>query len=150
MSSRIDKADIHQACMVKQQHLIEDFEKEIASLKKEMLAQDFSQSQGDSGSVERNELLVRYENELIFLNKELQILESIDPTKETDKVDLGSVLVTDQRIFFVCVSIEQFAVNGKDIFGLSVDAPIYKAIRQASKGDKITFNGINYKILDVY
>ncbi len=150
MSSRIDKADIHQACMVKQQDLIENFEKEIDSLKKEMFSQNFSQSQGDSGSVERNELLVRYESELIFLNKELQILESIDPSKETKKADLGSVVVTDQRIFYVCVSIEQVVVNGHDIFGLSVNAPIYEAMKQASKGDLITFNKTDYKILDVY
>ena len=150
MSTRIDKAAIHHACMVKQQHLIKDFEKEIASLKKQMVSQDFSQSQGDSSSVERNELLVRYENELIFLKNELQTLESIDPTKETEKVELGSVVVTDKRIFYVSVSIEQFEVEGQDIFGLSVNAPIYEAISQTSKGDRITFNGIDYIILDVY
>lgn len=150
MSPRIGKAAIHHACMVKQQHLIADFEKEIASLKKEMFTHDVSQSQGDSSAVERNELLVRYENELIFLNNELQTLESIDPSKETDKVELGSVVVTDLRIFYVCVSIEQFVVNGHDIFGLSVNAPIYEAMSQASKEDLITFNGTDYKILDIY
>lgn len=150
MSPRIDKADIHQACMVKQQHLIADFEKEIAALKKEMFTHDVSQSQGDSSAVERNELLVRYENELIFLNNELQTLESIDPSKETDKVELGSVVVTDLRIFYVSVSIEQIVVDGHDIFGLSENAPIYEALSQASKGDVVTFNGTDYKILDVY
>ncbi|MDI1321986.1 MAG: hypothetical protein PSV36_04510 [Algoriphagus sp.] len=150
MSPRIDKADIHHACMVKQQHLIADFEKEIAALKKEMFTHDVSQSQGDSSAVERNELLVRYENELIFLNNELQTLESIDPSKETDKVELGSVVVTDLRIFYVSVSIEQIVVDGHDIFGLSENAPIYEALSQASKGDVVTFNGTDYKILDVY
>ncbi len=150
MSTRIDKADVHQACMVKQQQLIENFEMEIASLKKELFTHDVSQSQADSSSIERNELLARYESELIFLNYELQILESIDPSEETEKVELGSVLVTDQRIFYVCVSIEQFAVNGQDIFGLSVKAPIYEALRKVAKGDKISFNGIDYKIMDVY
>ena len=150
MSTRIDKADIHQACMVKQQHLIADFEKEIASMKKEMFNHDVSQSQGDSGVVERNELLVRYENELIFLNNELQILQSINPSKETEKVELGSVVVTDLRIFYVSVSIEQIEVDGHDIFGLSMNAPIYDAMNQASKGDVITFNRTDYKILDVY
>ena len=150
MSTRINKADIHQACMVKQQHLIENFETEIAALKKEMFNHDVSQSQGDSSAVERNELLVRYENELIFLNNEIQILESIDPSKEKEKVELGSVVVTDQRIFYVSVSIEQIVVNGYDIFGLSVNAPIYEVMSQAAKGDRISFNGIDYKILDVY
>jgi transcription elongation GreA/GreB family factor len=150
MSPRMDKAAIHHACMVKQQHLIADFEKEIASLKKEMFTHDVSQSQGDSGAVERNELLVRYENELIFLNNELHTLESIDPSKETEKVELGSVVVTDLRIFYVSVSIEQIVVDGHEIFGLSVNAPIYEAMSQAAKGDVITFNGTDYKILDVY
>lgn len=150
MSTRIDKASIHQACVAKQQELIENFEAEIASLKKEMFSHDVSQSQGDSSSVERNELLVRYEEEMIFLNNELQTLESIDPSKETDKVELGSVVVTDQRTFYVCVSIEQIEVEGQKIFGLSVNAPIYEAISQTSKGDEVPFNGIDYKILDVY
>lgn len=150
MSTRIDKAAIHHACMAKQQHLIENFEGEIDSLKKEMFTHDVSQSQGDSSAVERNELLVRYENELIFLNNELQILQSIDPSKESDKVELGSVVVTDQRIFYVSVSIEQLEVDEQDIFGLSVNAPIYEALSQASKGDRITFNGIDYIILDIY
>jgi transcription elongation GreA/GreB family factor len=150
MNPKIDKADIHQACLVKQQYLIENFEGEIDALKKEMFTHDVSQSQGDSSAVERNELLVRYENELIFLNNELQILQSINPSKETEKVELGSVVVTDQRIFYVSVSIEQIEVDGHDIFGLSVNAPIYEALSSASKGDVITFNGTDYKILDVY
>ena len=150
MSTRIDKASIHQACVAKQQELIANFEAEIASLKKEMFSHDVSQSQGDSSSVERNELLVRYENEMIFLNNELQTLESIDPSKETDKVELGSVVVTDQRIFYVSVSIEEIEVDGQKIFGLSVNAPIYEAISQKSQGDEVTFNGVDYKILEVY
>lgn len=150
MSTRIDKASIHRACVAKQQELIENFETEIDSLKKEMFSHDVSQSQGDSSSVERNELLVRYENEMIFLNNELQTLESINPSKETETVELGSVVVTDQRIFYVSVSIEEIEVDGQKIFGLSVNAPIYEAINQKSKGDKVSFNGIDYKILDVY
>jgi hypothetical protein len=37
MNPKIDKADIHQACLVKQQYLIENFEGEIDALKKEVV-----------------------------------------------------------------------------------------------------------------
>lgn len=150
MSDRIAKESILRACMIKQEFQIDDFEKEIAALKKEIFGREESQSQGDSSGAARNEVLQRYETELEFLKAEFQTLEGLDVKKQFEEVLPGAVVVTNQRIFFVSVSIEQVEVNGVDIFGLSTKAPIYQALRNKRKGDKFDFNKVNYEILDVY
>lgn len=150
MSERLSKESILRACMIKQQLQIDDFQKEIKSLKAEIFDHEESPSQGNSSAAERTEVLQRYEGELEFLKNELKTLESLDLEKEYTQVLPGAVVETNQRIFFISVSIEQVEVNGSDIFGLSIKAPIYGALRGKVKGDKFDFNGVDYEIIAIY
>lgn len=138
------------ACIIKQQLTISDFEKEVARLKTEVTSRDESASQGGNGATEQNDLLVRMEHELLFLRNELMILENIDAEAVCEEIELGAVVVTDQRIFFVSTSIESVSVNENPIFGLSLHAPIYSEMKGKKKGELIEYNGLRYKILDVY
>ena len=150
MENRIPKETILRASEIKQQMEIEDFEKEISALKKEIYSHNETLSQGDSSAAERTEVLQRYESEVGFLKEELEILQGIDPNSEMSQVAPGAVVVTNQRTFFISVSIEQVEVNGQDIFGLSTKAPIFQSLRGKKVGDKFDFNGIHYEIQDVY
>lgn len=150
MDSRLSKRSILQACTIKQQLTISDFEKEVARLKSDVTTKDESESQGGRGTSEQNELLVRMEHELLFLRNELVTLANIDPDHVCDKIEEGAVVVTDQRILFVSTSIESVDVNEKSVFGLSVHAPIYLEMKGKRKGDLIEYKGIRYEILDVY
>ncbi|MFC3880208.1 hypothetical protein ACFOSV_08475 [Algoriphagus namhaensis] len=150
MPKRPEKSSIIHACIIKQQLEIEDFEKEISALKKEIYSHNETPSQGDSSAAERTEVLQRYESEVGFLKEELEILQGIDPNSEISQVAPGAVVVTNQRTFFISVSIEQVEVNGQDIFGLSTKAPIFQSLRGKKVGDKFDFNGIHYEIQDVY
>lgn len=138
------------ACIIKQQLTISDFEKEVARLKTEVTSRDESASQGGNGATEQNDLLVRMEHELLFLRNELMILENIDAEAVCEEIELGAVVVTDQRIFFVSTSIESVSINENPIFGLSLHAPIYSEMKGKKKGGLIEYNGLRYKILDVY
>ncbi len=150
MGTRIPKESILRASEIKQQLEIEDFEKEISALKKEIYSHAETLSQGDNSAAERTEVLQRYENEVGFLKEELELLDRIDPDSELEEIGVGSVVVTDQRVFFISVSIEQVEVNGQKVFGLSTKAPIFQALRGKKAGDSIDFNGIHYEIQDVY
>jgi hypothetical protein len=150
MNSRLSKSSILHACIIKQQLTISDFEKEVARLKTEVISRDESASQGGNGATEQNDLLVRMEHELLFLRNELMILENIDAEAVCEEIELGAVVVTDQRIFFVSTSIESVSVNENLIFGLSLHAPIYSEMKGKKKGELIEYNGLRYKILDVY
>lgn len=150
MESRLSKTSILQACTNKQQLTISDFEKEVLRLKSEVTTKDESESQGGRGTSEHNDLLVRMEHELLFLKNELMTLNNIDPDQVCEVIEEGSIVETDQRIFFVSTSIESVEVNGKSVFGLSVHAPIYGDMKGKKKGETIQYNGLRYQILDVY
>ena len=150
MDSRLSKRSILRACIIKQQLTISDFEMEIEQLSSAVTDRQESASQEPRGASERNEVLVRMEHELVFLKNELMALEKIDPERICQKVEEGAIVVTDQRVFFVSTSIESVDVNGKSVFGLSIHAPIYGAMKGKVKGEKIEFNGLRYQILDLY
>ena len=94
--------------------------------------------------------LVRMEHELMFLKNELTTLEAIDEEKPCDEVEIGAVVVTDQRIFFICTSVDVVEVNGQSFFGISTKAPIYHVMKGKKEGDCFEFSGVRYLILDVY
>lgn len=150
MDSRLPKASILHACVIKQQLTISDFEREILQLSTAVTDHQESASQEPRGASERNEVLIRMEHELVFLKNELMALEKIEPDRICQKVEEGAVVVTDKRIFFVSTSIESVDVNGKSVFGLSIHAPIYAVMKGKVKGEKIEFNGLRYQILDLY
>lgn len=150
MDTRLSKSSILHACIIKQQLTISDFEKEINQLKSEVITKDESESQGGRGKADQNELLVRMEHELHFLKSELITLEAIDPEEVCEVIELGAVVVTDHRTFFVSTSIESVTINGKSVFGLSVHAPIYENMKGKRKGEIIEFKGLRYRILEVY
>ena len=146
----IDKEAIYTACMIKQELLIENFTNKIDEMKKELFAHDSIPSQEDHFPAERIEVLDSMERELQFLHYEMNILKNLEWQSPKEQVDQGAVVVTDQRIFFVCVSIEEVEVEGQKVFGLSVQAPIYDVMQYKKQGESFEFNGISYHIAAIY
>lgn len=149
-TTRIARHEILDACIVKQQLTIDDFEKEVLSLRNEITDHSEIASQEHRGGAERNEMLVRMEKELNFLKNELRVLENIDPDLEHNQVQLGAVVITDQRIFFISTSVELVEVNGHCLYGISTKAPIFASMRGKKTGDAFEHAGVRYLILDVY
>ncbi|GAB2483331.1 MAG: hypothetical protein EP311_08900 [Cytophagales bacterium] len=149
-TTRIAKPSILHACIIKQQLTIDDFEKEVLSLRTEITDHSEIASQEHRGGAERNEMLVRMEKELTFLKNELRVLENIDPELEHNQVQLGAVVITDQRIFFISTSVELVEVNGHCLYGISTKAPIFASMRGKKTGDAFEHAGVRYLILDVY
>lgn len=148
--TRISKDRILHACEIKQQLIISDFEQEVQNIRSEITNHEETGSQEYRGSAERNEMLVRLEHELFFLNNEQITLESIDPDKICDTVEPGAVVVTDQRIFFVSTSVDLVEVNGQSLFGISTKAPVYQVMKGRKVGESFEFGGVRYQILDLY
>lgn len=148
--TRISKESILHACEIKQQLIISDFEQEVKNLRSEITMHDEIASQEHRGSAERNEMLVRLEHELFFLNKERITLEAIDAEKISESVEPGAVVVTDQRIFFISTSVDLVEINGQSLFGISTKAPIYQIMKGKKSGDSFEFGGVRYQILDLY
>lgn len=145
-AKELSKEAILHACMIKQQLTIADFEEELKSIQNDLSDHAESPSQAHRGSGGQQELILRLKHELNFLQREKHTLESINPGKSMDQVGLGAVVYTDQRIFFISTSIEQVVVNGRSVFGISTQAPIYKEMRGKRAGEHFEFKGIRYQI----
>ena len=84
------------------------------------------------------------------LSRDIDILSNIDSINETEEVQLGDVIETDQGNFFVAVASDAFEVNGKEYRGISTDSPLYKALRGKHDGDVVEVNGNKFTLKSSY
>ena len=150
MKKIISKEVIRDTCLQKQLELINNYGSRV----NEMTAEANSQNQSASQSEDRNagniEILSTMESELEFVQREMAFLKSLNPNQVNTIVEPGAVVVTKERTFFIAVSSEKVDIDGQVIFGISTNAPIYLVMQGLKKGDSFEFNGVAYKITDVY
>lgn len=150
MTNRINKTRILEACIQKQNELIANFTEREAEMNADTFSQNESASQSEDRRAGKYELLKAIGDELAFAQKELTYLKSLDVTTESTRVAPGAVIVTETFTFFIGVSSEKVEVDGKEIFGMSTLAPIYKNMKGLNKRDTFNFNETNYVIEDLY
>jgi len=150
MTNKIAKEDIKQACIQKQQELIDSFKQREVEIYNDTIEQNASPSQSEDRGAGKVDLLNALRKELVFAEEELLYLNSIDVTKESTVVEPGTVVITDQIAFFIGVSSEKVEVDGDLFFGISTKAPIYANMIGLQKGDSFQFNETKYVIVDLY
>jgi transcription elongation GreA/GreB family factor len=143
-----------EACVTKQENLIGDFKERIQALR-------LSTPLGNEEEYDNNVLAQNSQSAdeitalnatLNFANAELRVLNHMQviPDRIPNAVAPGAVVVTDRATFFVSVSIEEFEVDGETILGISDKSPIYNAMKGKKKGHTFSYNGLKYKILDLF
>ena len=146
----VSKKLILDTCLKKQNDLIDNFTSRLESMESDAFEFDHSPSQTESRAAGKIELLNAVGKELDFAKREMQFLKTLDPVKENFKVEPGALVVTNKLTFYICVSIEEIIVAGKPIFGISIKAPIYAAMRGLEEGATFKFNDTEYHIISVY
>lgn len=84
------------------------------------------------------------------LQRDIDLLSGLSSIRETDEVQLGDVLETDRGNFFVAVAADEFVVDGKAYRGISVESPLYLALRGKRNGDVVTVNGNSFTLKNSY
>lgn len=97
---------------------------------------------------EAKEMQLRYEQILVQAKNNLDFLETYKD-KETTKIELGSLIETEDLYIFIGISLQQFMLNGKNVIAISEDAPIYNSIKEKTIGEKITIGTIENSILSI-
>jgi hypothetical protein len=82
--------------------------------------------------------------------EELGLLNKVLPTSEYKEASFGTVVITEQQNFFVCISLGAVQVEGKTYFAISPVAPIFKAFSGKKAGEFFTFRDKQVKILEVF
>ena len=148
------KKRIIAAGIKKHQSVIDDFKQRI----KELMKTDVSAGDEEYDSQvqsQRAEVLSEASllaDQLQFAGKELEELKRIEssPDGKFESAAFGTVVVTDRKTFFVSTGIEEFDVDGKSLFGLSVYSPLYRQMRGKRVGDKFTYGNTTYTIKEIF
>lgn len=143
-----------EACIEKQQLLIDDFKNRIhALLETEGLGNEEEYDNQHQARIAQNAMEINFVNQALeFANREMTVLQFISTFLDAIHVqpELGAVVVTDQASFFVSTSIEQFEVDGRSYIGLSTHSPLYLAMSGKKKGDIFFHHSTVYSIQDVF
>lgn len=63
-----------------------------------------------------------------------------------DEITEGNVVFTDKVNFVIGMAFKDFEWKGKRFVGISTQAPIFEALVGKRAGDKVSFNGVDYKV----
>ena len=139
------------------QHLLVELEKRIVDLKtilNEMFeaagGTDAKSSAGDKHETGvamaqlEQEKLTKQINELLKLQENVL---KINPSIEHTKVGLGSLVETNNGLYYFSIGLGSVNVEKEIVFALNPKAPIGELLTGKIKGDKVKFNGKTTEIL---
>ena len=87
--------------------------------------------------------------QLAELHKQDQDLSRIDPGLAEVRVALGSVVHTNQGLFFIAVNAGEIRLDGRKFFAISPQAPIAQKMFGLSVKDTFVLNGRSFSIVAV-
>ncbi len=146
MKKNITKKMVLDACLQKQEELVESFEGRVNTMKSDVYGQNQSASQSEDRTAVKVDMMNTYKTQLVFARREMEYLKSLDASVANTIVEPGALVLTDGMNFFIGVSTEKIEVEGEDIYGISTNAPIYQSMAGLKKGAKFQFNDTEYKI----
>lgn len=149
---KVAKKEIHDQCLGVASNKQNEITTAISRIRESLLSESKSTA-GDKHETGRAMLqLEREKLGLQLKNNEsiYTILKKIDPTKNTQKIALGSLVKTDQRIYYLSVSLGKIIVKETPVFAISPITPIGKLLLGKTQGDTFIFNGKSQTIVEVY
>lgn len=146
------KNQVYQAC-------IEIVEGKISTIQKEyQLYQDSAANETKSSAGDKHDTgkaMMQMEQEKLGAQfKDLvnskKILATINPNLQAEKIQFGSLVITDSGIFYFAISLGKINVEGQEVFIISSQSPLAKLMLNLRKREHFGFNGKTYHILEVY
>lgn len=116
------------------------------------LEQESKSSAGDKHETGRAMLHLEMEkaSQQLEVAKQMQeTLNRIQLSSVSQKVKLGSLIITDQGIYFLSISAGQLTVGGKYYYAVSPSSPIGALLLGKEKGESITLGSKVIKIQSV-
>lgn len=136
-------------------HIQVKLEKKIEALDIQIKATESAQqndtksSAGDKFETGREMLqaeLNKYENQRANIQASLKTLRSISLDKTSKSVEFGSLVETNNGIYFIALGLGKMIVEGSTIYAISLASPIGQVLHQAKVGDVLTFQGREMEI----
>jgi transcription elongation GreA/GreB family factor len=81
--------------------------------------------------------------------KQKQLLQQINPERITDKVQPGSLVITDKNNFYIAISAGSLLVDGTKYTSISPSSPIGIKMIDKTTGETFAFNGNTHIIKQI-
>jgi len=143
------KAKLLFKCITQQTEVISQLQQEIAEAQKQ--ANDYGQPK-DRYDAFRTKLMRQielYAKQLDKANIVINTLQKIDIEKELKKVEFGALIITNKQKLFVSAGLGKVNLDGEIYYAISPQVPIFVALKEKRKGDKVIFNGMKLIISDI-
>lgn len=82
-------------------------------------------------------------------NKDMEILNGIQAFKHHSEVELGTLIYTKDRTFFIALGLGKIMVEGHEVWVISEHSPLAVAMLTKKIKDSFEFNAIKYKIINL-
>ena len=146
------KSELYGLCIAYVKQRI-DTAKEAINDAQQAAGEETKSSAGDKYETGRAMMQLEIEKNMVQLNeaqKLKQVLHTIDPAKQTKVVQSGSLVITDQGIFYLSISAGQLKADQKTFFAIAANSPIGIQLMGKSAGTAFSFNKKNYLIQEVW
>src|SRR5690349_12547845 len=141
------------ACIKKQQSLIDDFKMRIKAILDTQGLGNGEEYDNNDGSQkgQASEEVSGLNETLSLANEEMSFLQHLKTSENNvhTVVGPGAVVITNKGLFFISVSIEQFDVDGETLIGISTKSPLYLAMKDLPQGSLFQYKAKNYKIIEI-
>lgn len=113
---------------------------------------DTKSSAGDKFETTREMMqqeLTRHQQLLTDAKRMEQVLANLDARVDDGPARLGSLVITNHRIFFIAISIGQLHIGGISYWVISPASPLGQRLIGVKTGEQIAFNDSIYQITKV-
>jgi len=146
------KQSLHQHCQEKLKAQINALEANLQSII-ESRNNETKSSVGDKYETGRAMMQLEFqkvESQLNRIKADHSELKALDLNKKTSKIEKGSIIKTNQGVYFISVALGKIKLDDQIYFCLSLQSPIGKLLQHKKVGDKILFNGKEISIHEFY
>ena len=84
------------------------------------------------------------------VNQMQKVLNRIFSKESTEVISLGSVVITTYNNYFISISIGEVYIDNEKFFAISPKSPIGYLLLGKKKGEDTEFNGVSFKIVDIF
>ncbi|KFE97308.1 hypothetical protein IX39_20100 [Chryseobacterium formosense] len=103
----------------------------------------------DSMREEMQEEIYQMQKQLGALNDLRRNLLKVLPAATPERIQLGSLVITNKARFYISVSLGEFFFEGDRFYAISPESPMAKKMIGMKSGEEFTLNKIHQKIVEV-
>jgi transcription elongation GreA/GreB family factor len=116
---------------------------------KESGANETKSTAGDKHETALAMLQIEQANNRLQLQNLLEqnsVLSKIDFNTKHEIIQLGTVVQTNNAIYYICIALGKIMVDNQTVYAISTDAPLGKQLIGKKTGEQIIVNNIKHQI----